>query len=1091
MRKILFVLSLILGFQSFSSYLFADEGQRKSIRLYLKTGETLDFKATEVDSITSTLNIQKIWKGDKFLSIATEDIDSIIYISPLLKISLKEMNFGKVAVGNGKKAIVTITNTGNYPETYFMYAEGVFKADNSGKEFSIDAGESLDMEVLFKPEDAVSYTSKLVVVSDAFEDGEFNLPLVGKGVTSNGEEENNMSSPEEHDIELIVPDDHSPDEFNGFMIVNSYGDFPVSMPTNAKKVRRNGVNNFVHNTSIPVSPDGLQLHTLVDKWKNPFLFSISVPGEKPEMSVEQTAITLLMSDPLLITSNEATYRNTVQIIKDLGDGEPYKNFVAEVRKKYYEALRIQEQTLQCVAPDYSSINIKPVILALYERVKDNSNLTVDGLSLKNVERTPEAIKYFIQNDRRRIVHIYPKRAWKAGDSDYGYEKIEDATNTLQEVCQWAIEHADDVDVLLDDEDKEFMADLKEWVGEIEKLLVKVGLADADSHIQVPIILESKHANYWKLVKEATWDRWVNDFDMSTSIYEVKTDRIETKLDDCDQVLIDIYGFGSFNKPLKDYTPTERFRLIIAAMHSAYKDYVKPLMDLGSGIVDAVNATGSDNYKYDFRYGARKAPEKALLMKLIKEFTSDPNRVNDFYGYLYESDLWSAVKLVTSFVCDEILRCPDERDEKRTYTNLIYNIYKKWTRTPATSKKFRDNFKAVANNLTHLKNANFASKVIKVSEASLDVAGSIDAFIRSSAHTTFVINKSTDAYITVTEPTEVLKSASNNVHFAWNTYKADYLGNYLYDLELYVVTPEKVVEIMVATNINDTQCNINLSDILSKNGASNATSVQFRIIGHHPENPNMIYAKTDYVALMGMHTEIMSKFVDLGLPSGKLWAVCNVGAPTSWDFGDYFAWGETKGYNSGKTSFTWKNYKYCKGTQNSLTKYCTKSTYGHNNFTDGIDTLQSIDDFGKSTYGYYCAIPTKEEWEELMTHCQWSRLNNGAYVRSKTNGNIIVLPKAGYRSGLNLYDDHSEGYYWTSTLDPNSPDDAWFLYFGDGKPSDEDYYRCHGRSIRLILRPKENDTNAKAKQAAPKRSAAPMETRAEGLVVKTVSRSSAN
>lgn len=1084
MRRFLFILSLILGLQTLSLQLFADDGQRKSIRLFLKTGETIDFNAAEVDSITSTLDVQKIWKGDQFLSIATEDIDSIIYISPLLKVSLKEMNFGKVAVGNGKKAIMTITNTGDYTESYFVYAEGVFKADNSGKEFSIGAGESLDLEVLFKPTDAVSYTSKLLVASDAIEGGVFGLPLVGKGVTSDSEEEDNISSPEEHDIELIVPDDHSPDEFNGFMIVNSYGDFPVSMPTNAKKVRRNGVNNFVHNTSIPVSPDGLQIHTLVDKWKNPFLFSISVPGEKPEMSVEETAISILMTDPLLITSNQAAYQNTVQAIKSLG--EVYTNFVEEVRQIYHKGWREQ------MCPDYSSVNIKPVILGLYNKVKDNSNLTVDGLSLKNVERTPEAIKYFIQNDRRRIVHIYPKRAKKAGDSDLSYEKIEDCTNTLQEVCQWIIEHADDAneDFNLDNEDKEFVEDLKEWVGEVEEMLIRVGLADADSHIQVPIILESKHANYWKLVKEATWDRWVNDFDMSTSIYEVKTSQIETELNGCDQVLVDIYGFGSFNKPLKDYTPTERFRLIFAALHSAYKDYVKPLMDLGSGIIDAVNATGSDNYRYDFRYGARKAPEKALLMKLSKEFASDPSRVNEFYGYLYELDLWSAVKLVTSFVCDEILRCPDERDEKRTYTNLIYNIYKKWTRTPATSKKFRDNFKAVANNLTHLKNANFASKVIKVSEASLDVAGSIDAFIRSSAHTTFVINKSTDAYITVTAPTELLNSASSDVHFAWNTYKADYLGNYLYDLELFVITPDKTTEFMAATNISDTQCNINLSNVLSRNGVGNAVLVQFRIKAHHPENSEMIYAKTEYQALMGVHPSAMLKFVDMGLPSGTLWAVCNVGAPNARDFGNYYAWGETSGYDEGKTSFNWKNYKHCKGTSNTLTKYCTKSYYGNNNFTDGITTLQGIDDVGSIRYGFYYGIPTKEEWEELMTHCRWSQLDNCAYVRSNKNGNIILLPKAGYRNGLNLYDDNAGGYYWTSTLDPNSPDDAWFLYFGKGQPTDYDYYRSQGRSIRLVMRPNKNNA-ASSKQAAPKRSATPMETKAEGLTVRTISRSSAN
>lgn len=1084
MRRFLFILSLILGLQTLSLQLFADDGQRKSIRLFLKTGETMDFNTAEVDSITSTLDVQKIWKGDQFLSIATEDIDSIIYISPLLKVSLKEMNFGKVAVGNGKKAIMTITNTGDYTESYFVYAEGVFKADNSGKEFSIGAGESLDLEVLFKPTDAVSYTSKLLVASDAIEDGVLGLPLAGRGVTSDSEEEDNISSPEEHDIELIVPDDHSPDEFNGFMIVNSYGDFPVSMPTNAKKVRRNGVNNFVHNTSIPVSPDGLQIHTLVDKWKNPFLFSISVPGEKPEMSVEETAISILMTDPLLITSNQAAYQNTVQAIKSLG--EVYTNFVEEVRQIYHKGWREQ------MCPDYSSINIKPVILGLYNKVKDNSNLTVDGLSLKNVDRTPEAIRYFIQNDRRRIVHIYPKRAKKAGDSDLSYEKIEDCTNTLQEVYQWIIDHADDVGEELDDEDKAYVEDLKIWGSEIEKLLVEIGLTDNDTHIQMPIVLESKHVNYWKLVKESTWDHWVNDFDMSTSIYEVSTDMIETELDDCDQVLIDIYGLGALNKEWSDYSATEKFRIILAALHSGYKDFVKPLIDLGSGIVGVVNSSGYDNYKYDFRYGKRKTPEFALAKKLFLDFISEPTNITEFYGYLKKGDLWSAAKQITSFVCDRILTCPSEdpNDDKRTYTNLIYNIYKKWSKNTATSKLFRDNFKAVANNLTHLKNANFASKVIKVSEGALDVGSSIKAFLTSKAQTTFVINKSTDAYITVTAPTELLNSASSDVHFAWNTYKADYLGNYLYDLELFVITPDKTTEFMAATNISDTQCNINLSNVLSRNGVGNAVLVQFRIKAHHPENSEMIYAKTEYQALMGVHPSAMLKFVDMGLPSGTLWAVCNVGAPNARDFGNYYAWGETSGYDEGKTSFNWKNYKHCKGTSNTLTKYCTKSYYGNNNFTDGITTLQGIDDVGSIRYGFYYGIPTKEEWEELMTHCRWSQLDNCAYVKSNKNGNIILLPKAGYRNGLNLYDDNAGGYYWTSTLDPNSPDDAWFLYFGKGQPSDYDYYRSQGRSIRLVMRPNKNNA-ASSKQAAPKRSATPMETKTEGLTVRTISRSSAN
>ena len=66
-----------------------------------------------------------------------------------------------------------------------------------------------------------------------------------------------------------------------------------------------------------------------------------------------------------------------------------------------------------------------------------------------------------------------------------------------------------------------------------------------------------------------------------------------------------------------------------------------------------------------------------------------------------------------------------------------------------------------------------------------------------------------------------------------------------------------------------------------------------------------------------------EYVDLGLPSGLLWATCNVGADTPEDYGDYFAWGETQP----KDTYNWSTYQYCNGSYNTLTKYCNDSDYG--------------------------------------------------------------------------------------------------------------------------------------------------------------------
>lgn len=76
-----------------------------------------------------------------------------------------------------------------------------------------------------------------------------------------------------------------------------------------------------------------------------------------------------------------------------------------------------------------------------------------------------------------------------------------------------------------------------------------------------------------------------------------------------------------------------------------------------------------------------------------------------------------------------------------------------------------------------------------------------------------------------------------------------------------------------------------------------------------------------------------EYVDLGLPSGTLWATCNVGAYSPEEYGDYFAWGETKGYNAGKTDFSWATYQWCNGSYNSLTKY---------NFVSGLGTVDNKD-----------------------------------------------------------------------------------------------------------------------------------------------------
>lgn len=157
-----------------------------------------------------------------------------------------------------------------------------------------------------------------------------------------------------------------------------------------------------------------------------------------------------------------------------------------------------------------------------------------------------------------------------------------------------------------------------------------------------------------------------------------------------------------------------------------------------------------------------------------------------------------------------------------------------------------------------------------------------------------------------------------------------------------------------------------------------------------------------------------QFVDLGLPSGTLWATCNVGADYPWEYGNYYAWGETKT----KTNFDWSNYKYAKGDSNKLTKYCSDRSCGNNGFIDKLTKLQPGDDVATAQWGSGWRMPTKEQWEELK-QCtllsEWTELNGvQGWLFIGTNGNQLFLPAAGRYLDKPLFCG-KEGGYWSSTL----------------------------------------------------------------------------
>lgn len=153
-----------------------------------------------------------------------------------------------------------------------------------------------------------------------------------------------------------------------------------------------------------------------------------------------------------------------------------------------------------------------------------------------------------------------------------------------------------------------------------------------------------------------------------------------------------------------------------------------------------------------------------------------------------------------------------------------------------------------------------------------------------------------------------------------------------------------------------------------------------------------------------------EYVDLGLPSGTLWATCNVGANSPEEYGDEFAWGETET----KSHYDIDNYKYANGAYNKLTKYCRDKEDGYNGYTDSLTTLERSDDVAYQKWGSDWCMPTIEQMEELFDECTWTlttRDGKKGYEVKGPNDNSIFFPGGETDSS----DDYYYGYYWSSSI----------------------------------------------------------------------------
>ncbi len=198
--------------------------------------------------------------------------------------------------------------------------------------------------------------------------------------------------------------------------------------------------------------------------------------------------------------------------------------------------------------------------------------------------------------------------------------------------------------------------------------------------------------------------------------------------------------------------------------------------------------------------------------------------------------------------------------------------------------------------------------------------------------------------------------------------------------------------------------------------------EYTVIAYATDENGTIYMGEPYDFVSEVDTVIPTEptpgdLIDLGL--SVKWASCNIGATEPQDVGGFYAWGETQT----KSTYSWSNYSWCGGSETTLTKYCTLSSYGT---VDNKTVLDSADDVAYSTSGGKLRMPTSAEWQELIDRCQWTKINykeqDGYLVSSPVTGNAIFIPCNGFKTKSNYYNFYAP-YYWSSDLRTVLPSDA--------------------------------------------------------------------
>ena len=198
-------------------------------------------------------------------------------------------------------------------------------------------------------------------------------------------------------------------------------------------------------------------------------------------------------------------------------------------------------------------------------------------------------------------------------------------------------------------------------------------------------------------------------------------------------------------------------------------------------------------------------------------------------------------------------------------------------------------------------------------------------------------------------------------------------------------------------------------------------------------------------------------VDLGLPSGRLWANMNIGAEKETDYGLYFQWGDTIGYNDASHA-TWAT---CPGnggnsayTADSIAAWDTENLQSVTGMAYSTKILKPTVDAATVNMGSKWRMPTHEDYTELINNTNYevaeiNGVKGAKFINKADASKYIFIPFAGAAAGGSFDGQGLGGFVWSSSAYSDNLANAYFVYADESGYDNNSGGRCYAMPVRGV------------------------------------------